>query len=78
MRYNLECVGVSVLVPLRLSTDPLSLHRRRYGKIGATTAEIEAAAKSAQIHDRILSFPDGYASLVGERGVKVRSPRTAR
>ncbi|KAF9047308.1 hypothetical protein BJ165DRAFT_1085878 [Panaeolus papilionaceus] len=30
-----------------------------YGKFGATEEEIEAAAKSAQMHDRIMSFPDG-------------------
>lgn len=31
-----------------------------YGKFGSSTEEIEAAAKSAQMHDRILSFPQGY------------------
>lgn len=31
----------------------------RYGKFGATPEEIEAAAKSAQMHDRIMSFPEG-------------------
>jgi ABC-type multidrug transport system fused ATPase/permease subunit len=31
----------------------------RYGKIGATAEEIEEATKSAQMHDRIMSFPDG-------------------
>jgi len=30
-----------------------------YGKFGSTPEEIEAAAKSAQMHDRIISFPDG-------------------
>lgn len=41
----------------------------RYGKLDATDAEIEAAAKRAHIHDFILSQPEGYATQVGERGV---------
>lgn len=42
-----------------------------YGQPGATQAEIEAAAKSAHIHDFIVRLPDGYATLVGERGLKL-------
>lgn len=42
-----------------------------YGKLDATDAEIEAAAKAANAHDFIMSFPDGYNSLIGERGVKL-------
>jgi ATP-binding cassette subfamily B protein len=42
-----------------------------YGKPGATPAEIEAAAKRANAHEFIASFPEGYATLVGERGIKV-------
>ncbi|KAK0195216.1 mitochondrial half-size ABC transporter [Armillaria mellea] len=42
-----------------------------YGKFGATPEEIEAAAKSAQMHDRIMSFPEGYDTTVGERGVRL-------
>ena len=42
-----------------------------YGKPGATQSEIEAAAKSAQIHEFIASLPDGYQSAVGERGLKL-------
>ncbi|KZT04683.1 uncharacterized protein LAESUDRAFT_744261 [Laetiporus sulphureus 93-53] len=42
-----------------------------YGKFGATMEEIEAAAKAAQMHDRIMSFPDGYETKVGERGVRL-------
>jgi ATP-binding cassette subfamily B multidrug efflux pump len=40
-----------------------------FGKPDATREEIEAAAKVAAIHEDILSFPDGYDTLVGERGV---------
>ncbi|MFM6281161.1 MAG: ATP-binding cassette domain-containing protein, partial [Dolichospermum sp.] len=42
-----------------------------YGKLDATDAEIEAAAKAANAHDFIISFPNGYNSIVGERGVKL-------
>ena len=42
-----------------------------YGRPGAGRDEIEAAARLAQIHDFILSLPDGYQSLVGERGLKL-------
>ena len=42
-----------------------------YGKDNATFDEIVAAAKKAQIHDFILSLPDGYETQVGERGLKL-------
>src|SRR5476649_1643384 len=42
-----------------------------YGKPGATKDEIIAAAQAASIHDFIESLPDGYASMVGERGLKL-------
>ncbi len=43
----------------------------RYAKPGATDAELEAAARSANIHDTIASFPDGYDTIVGERGYRL-------
>ncbi|KAL1610548.1 hypothetical protein SLS60_002217 [Paraconiothyrium brasiliense] len=43
----------------------------RYAKLGATDAEIEEACRAAAIHDDIVSFPDGYNSKVGERGVRL-------
>ncbi|HWW99203.1 ABC transporter ATP-binding protein/permease [Collimonas sp.] len=42
-----------------------------YGKPGASKAEIVAVAKAAHIHDFIESLPDGYDSMVGERGLKL-------
>jgi ATP-binding cassette, subfamily B, bacterial len=43
----------------------------RYAKPDATDAEIEQAARSANIHDTIASFPDGYDTVVGERGYRL-------
>ncbi|WP_437679776.1 ABC transporter ATP-binding protein [Sorangium sp. So ce131] len=42
-----------------------------YGREGATREEIEAAARAANAHDFIMRFPEGYATLVGERGVQL-------
>jgi ATP-binding cassette subfamily B protein len=42
-----------------------------YGRPGATDEEIIAAAKKARIHDFISTLPNGYDSLVGERGIKL-------
>jgi len=42
-----------------------------YGRPGATAEEIEHAAKLAKIHDFVLSLPDGYDTVVGERGLKL-------
>ncbi len=42
-----------------------------YGRPGATHAEIEAAARLAQVHDFVLRMPDGYDTRVGERGLKL-------
>jgi len=43
----------------------------RYGRPSATDEEVEEAAKMAQIHKFVLSLPQGYDSLVGERGLKL-------
>ena len=43
----------------------------RYGRPTATLEEIEEAARAAYIHDRIMEFPDGYDTLVGERGYRL-------
>ncbi|XP_047533093.1 ATP-binding cassette sub-family B member 6 [Vanessa atalanta] len=43
----------------------------QYGKLTATPADIISAAKNADIHDRILTFPDAYDTQVGERGLRL-------
>ncbi|WP_329015018.1 ABC transporter ATP-binding protein [Streptomyces sp. NBC_00690] len=42
----------------------------RFAKPDATDAELEAAARAAQIHDHIAALPEGYDTLVGERGYR--------
>lgn len=56
--------------------DPLLFHRTlkeniRYGDPKATDEDVIAAAKQAHCHEFISALPDGYDSLVGERGVKL-------
>jgi ATP-binding cassette subfamily B protein len=43
----------------------------QYGRPSATAEEVETAARAAHIHDFIVSLPDGYATMVGERGLKL-------
>ena len=42
-----------------------------YGRAGATREEIEQACRMAQAHEFVMALPDGYATEVGERGVKL-------
>lgn len=56
--------------------EPILFHRTlaeniAYARPGATQVEIEEAARLASAHDFITSLPKGYATLVGERGVKL-------
>ncbi len=56
--------------------EPVLFHRTlaeniAYARPGATQSEIEAAARLASAHDFIMRLPKGYATLVGERGVKL-------
>ena len=43
----------------------------RFGKPDATAEEIEAAARAANAHEFITRLPDGYASVIGERGIRL-------
>jgi ATP-binding cassette subfamily B protein len=59
-----------------VSQDPHLFHdsvleNLRYARPDATDAEIEAACRAAQIHDVIGSLPDGYRTVVGERGYRL-------
>lgn len=59
-----------------VSQEPILFHRSikeniSYGRPNASDKEIEAAARAAHCHEFIVSLPDGYNTLVGERGVKL-------
>jgi ATP-binding cassette, subfamily B, heavy metal transporter len=47
------------------------LYNIAYGRPGASRAEIEEAARFARIHDFVMGLPDGYDTMVGERGLKL-------
>ena len=47
------------------------LYNIGYGRPSASRAEIEAAARLAQVHDFVMRLPDGYDTKVGERGLKL-------
>lgn len=47
------------------------LYNIRYGRVGASDGDIEDAARKAAIHDFVSGLPDGYKSMVGERGLKL-------
>ena len=64
-----ECIGVVPQDP-SLFNDTI-MNNLRYAKLDATTEEIVEACKAAAIHDKILTFTDGYMSKVGENGVRL-------
>lgn len=43
----------------------------RYAKLDATDDEVMEACRTASVHDKVMSFKDGYATKVGERGIKL-------
>ncbi len=59
-----------------VSQDPVLLSASiaaniRYGKTDASDREVETAAEAANAHDFISTFPQGYATIVGERGIQL-------
>lgn len=64
-----DAIGVVPQDPLLFNTT--ILENLRYAKPTASFPDIVAACRAAAIHDRILSFPDGYRTQVGEQGVKL-------
>jgi ATP-binding cassette subfamily B protein len=56
--------------------EPMMFHRTireniRYGKLNATNEQVISAAKKANAHEFIMSLPESYETMVGERGVKL-------
>ena len=64
-----EQVGVVSQEPILFATTIAD--NIRYGRTTATQEEVEAAARAANAHAFIMGFPEGYATLVGERGVRL-------
>jgi ATP-binding cassette subfamily B protein len=59
-----------------ISQDPVLFHRSllenvRYGRLDATDFEVQEAARQAHAHEFISALPEGYESLVGERGIRL-------
>jgi ATP-binding cassette subfamily B protein/subfamily B ATP-binding cassette protein MsbA len=58
------------LVPQEAFLFPFSIAENiAYGRPGASRAEVEAAARAANLHDFVAGLPEGYDTVVGERGV---------
>ncbi|MGK3995835.1 ABC transporter ATP-binding protein [Sorangium sp. So ce1024] len=62
-------IGIVAQEPLLFATSVAD--NIRYGRENASDAEVEAAARAANAHDFIARFPEGYRTLVGERGVQL-------
>lgn len=50
----------------------------RYGRPEAPSTEVEAAARAAALHDWVVSLPDGYRTMVGERGLQLSTGQRQR
>jgi ATP-binding cassette, subfamily B, bacterial len=72
-RYALESLGEMIGVVTQETYLFHTTIRRNllYGRPGATQEEMEAAARAANIHERITELPEGYDTIVGERGYKL-------
>lgn len=72
-RIKLDCLArlVGVVTQETYLVHDTIRENLRYGNPDATDEELEAAARAAAIHDHILTLPDGYDTVVGERGYKL-------
>ena len=72
-RIQLESLGrvIGVVTQETYLFHASVLDNLRYAKPDATQEEIEEAARAAAIHDRVLELPEGYDTIVGERGYKL-------
>ncbi|KAL9028063.1 MAG: hypothetical protein Q9196_003510 [Gyalolechia fulgens] len=64
-----RCMGVVPQDPSMFNDSVMN--NVRYSKLDATDEEVMEACKAAAIHDKVLSFTDGYSTIVGEKGVKL-------
>ncbi|KAJ5286983.1 hypothetical protein N7478_002669 [Penicillium angulare] len=64
-----DSIGIVPQDPLLFNSS--IMENLRYARIDATDEEIHEACRSAAIHDKILTFPSGYQTHVGEHGVKL-------
>lgn len=64
IRQNISIIEQDIFLFSRSISENIA-----FGKPDATQEEIEAAAKSAQAHEFILSFSEGYQTVIGDRGV---------
>ncbi|XP_033639476.1 LOW QUALITY PROTEIN: ATP-dependent translocase ABCB1-like [Asterias rubens] len=69
VRWLRENIGVVSQEPVLFATT--IAENIRYGRVDATDEEIKAAAKEANAHDFISALPDGYETLVGDRGAQL-------
>jgi ABC transporter fused permease/ATP-binding protein len=69
LRTLRESIGIVSQEPVLISES--IFENIRYGKLNASKEDVEGAARKAFAHDFITSFPDGYQTLVGERGVQL-------
>jgi ATP-binding cassette, subfamily B, bacterial len=70
----ISTVGAMLLLNWRLTRCRFHATVRenlRYARPEATDSELETAARMAAIHDRIADLPEGYSTIVGERGYKL-------
>ena len=47
------------------------MHNVRYGRLAASDAEVIEVAKKAHVHESVIRLPDGYGTMVGERGLMI-------